>query len=104
MDDLSLTACDTTDELKEVADGIAEIAREVASEYQESIEAMPQALQYSSPSAEEMNEKIYALEAYADELECFDPQEDSEDDEDEDFDPLEDARSELENVVSGFDY
>jgi hypothetical protein len=72
QDDFDASAIDSIDDLQGALQTIADTAREVASEYEDSISNMPEGLQ-EGPTAEDMREKIDALEAYADELEQFEP-------------------------------
>lgn len=73
QDNFTPSDYETVEDLQAALSAIADTAREVASEYEESISNMPEGLQDSSPAAEEMREKIDALEAYADQLESFEP-------------------------------
>lgn len=72
QDDFAPSECENLEDLQSALSTIADTAREIASEYEESISNMPEGLQ-EGPTAEEMREKIDALESYADELEGFDP-------------------------------
>jgi hypothetical protein len=75
QDDFDVSECSSVDEISEALNTVAETAREVAEEYGESIEAMPEGLQ-EGHVAEEMREKIDALESFADELEGWSGEED----------------------------
>lgn len=71
QDDFDVSQCTTLEEISEALQAVADTAREVAEQYEESISNMPEALQESSHVAEEMREKIEALESYADECESW---------------------------------
>jgi hypothetical protein len=73
QDDFTPSDFESVEDLQSALSAVADTAREVASEYEESISNMPEGLQDSSPAAEEMREKIDALESYADALDGFDP-------------------------------
>lgn len=88
---------------------VAEAAEEVAQEYQDSIDAMPESLQ-EGPTGEEMREKIDALEEYAQDLQAWssdddDPREDDEEDPSEDDIEtyLESMRSSAQDAVDSLD-
>lgn len=74
QDEFDVSEVTDIDEIKTAVEAVGEIARDVASEYEDSISNMPEGLQ-EGQVAEEMREKIDALEAYADELESWDPDE-----------------------------
>lgn len=85
QDDFTTEGVETIEDLQASLESLAEVAREVAEEYQDSIDNMPDALQESSPAAEQMREYIYDLEQYADDLESFSPDEQEDEESDEDF-------------------
>jgi hypothetical protein len=86
------------DELKSVLEDFSEVVREVASEYEESAENIRQYFP-ESWKADELDEAYSELEGWAEEIDCFDPDE---------FDPeagedkeswAEERRSEAEELV-----
>lgn len=60
------------DDLTSALEAVAEVAREVASEYEDGVNNMPDALQYS-PTGEAMTQVAEALNDWADEVEDFQP-------------------------------
>lgn len=72
QDDFNSAGCETLEDLTEALAELASTANEIADEYQESVDAMPEGLQ-EGHVAQEMLEKIEALQSYASELEDFDP-------------------------------
>lgn len=78
---------------------VAEAAEEVAQEYQESIDAMPEGLQ-EGPTAEEMREKIDLLEGYAQDLQAWSPDEDDPREDDEEDPSEEDVETYLDTIRS----
>jgi len=98
QDDFDVSEAQSVKEICEALQNVADAAREVADEYQEGIDNMPEGLQEGSV-AQESQEKIEALEEYADRLEGWD----AEVDEDED-DPLETIRETAQQYVDNFDY
>lgn len=74
---------------------VAGAAEEVAQEYQDSIDAMPEGLQ-EGPTGEELREKIDALEEYAQDLQAWSSDADKDDD-------LESMRSSAQDVVDSLD-
>lgn len=90
----------SVDDLKEALNEIASVVSEVADEYQESIDAMPEGLQEGSPVAEDMREKVDVLQEYASSLEDWDPDDTGEDD---DEDGLESAREQAQEAVNSCD-
>lgn len=120
QDEFDVSETKSAEEISDALNAIAETARGVGEEYQESIDAMPEGLQ-EGHVAEEMTEKIEALESYADSLESWDPSEHDEvvscevcegdvkdltctecGHEHED-DPLEAARAEAQDLVNGLE-
>ena len=91
QDDFDVSEAKSVEEISEALQGVADTAREVGEEYQEGIDNMPEGLQ-EGHVAEEMREKIDALEEFASTLESW-----SEDDEDDDA--LENARESASQAV-----
>lgn len=91
QDDFDVSEATSAEEISEALQSVADTAREVAEEYQEGIDNMPEGLQ-EGDVAQQSQEKIEALESYANELESWDPSDVEEFDEDE-------AREEVEKEV-----
>lgn len=68
QDSLEAIGADTPEDLQSLRDGILEEIRELAEQTQESLDNMPDSLQ-SSPTGELLQERIDALESWADDLE-----------------------------------
>ena len=90
-DDLMMA--DTAEQIKDACETCAETFRQLASEYEESADNMPESLQYGE-QAENMREMAASLETQADELENLDfdpphelePRPDRQEPEEDDFD------------------
>lgn len=63
------------DAVRSIVEEVASSCEEVASDYQDGIDALPEQLQYG-PTAEESQEKISALEDFQSACEGFDPSDD----------------------------
>lgn len=82
QDDFDVSEMTSAEEISEALNSVAEVAREVAEEYQEGIDNMPEGLQ-EGDVAQQSQEKIEALESFADELESWEASDVEEFDEDE---------------------
>jgi len=100
--DLFKTEANTIDDLQMDLQSVADVATEVKEEYEESIANMPEALQESSPAAEDMRERIEALEEYASNLEDFNPDEQMDDESDDEF--VSRIQDEAQDLVNDFGY
>ena len=72
---------ESTDEISEALNAIAEIARDVGGEYEASADNMPESLQQGY-QAEAMREVAQELETWADDLESWEPEQDEPDEND----------------------
>lgn len=70
QDDFDVSDATSAEDIQDALRTVAETATEVADEYQESIDAMPEGLQ-EGHVAEEMREKIDALQEYSNNLDSW---------------------------------
>ena len=75
------SSVESTDEISEALQAIAETARDVGQEYEDSADNMPESLQQGY-QAEAMREVAQELETWADDLESWEPENDSPDEDD----------------------
>jgi hypothetical protein len=90
---------ESTDEISEALQGIADMARDVGAEYEESADNMPESLQQGY-QAEAMREVAQELEAWADDLESWEPDQDQPTEDDLPEDVLEDEDADKEQELA----
>jgi hypothetical protein len=102
IDTFDLNGVGSIEDIQSNLQSVAEVALEVAQDYQEGLDNMPEGLQEGDVGME-IQEKIEACEAYAEELEAWEPS----DDPDEDMEPedlLEAVKEEALEAVGNFEY